>query len=91
MAILKKAVYYYSFILINYLLLFLAFEVRFVHPSIGQSSTVNLEFVDAKTMSFNTPPCPVTLTRENPTISIPIVVTQGDTEIARVDFIYQSC
>jgi hypothetical protein len=71
--------------------LFIAFTVRFVHPSIDQRVAVNLEFVDAKTISFYTPRCPVILTRENPTLYIPIVVTQGDVEIARVDFIYQSC
>jgi hypothetical protein len=48
-------------------------------------------FVDTKTISFYTPPCPVLLTRDNPSISIPIVVTQNGTEIGRIDFIYQAC
>jgi hypothetical protein len=50
-----------------------------------------MEFVDVKTISFYTPQCPVPLTKENPTVSVPIVVTQGDLEVARVDFVYQTC
>jgi hypothetical protein len=48
-------------------------------------------FVDTKTISFYTPRCPVPLTRDNPSITIPIVVTQNDTEIARINFVYQAC
>ncbi len=70
---------------------FLAFTVRFGHPSIDPRSTLNMAFVDSKTIVFHTPPCPVLLTRENPSVSIPIIVTQNEIEIARVDFIYQSC
>lgn len=51
---------------------------------------MDIAFVDNKTISLFTPPCPVLLTRENPTISIPIVVTQSDVELARIDFVYQS-
>ena len=50
-----------------------------------------MDFVDAKTISFYTPRCPVPLTKENPTVSVPLVVTQGDQEVARVNFVYQSC
>jgi hypothetical protein len=70
---------------------FLAFTVRFVHPRIDPTCIVPLDFVDAKTISFYTPPCPVQLTKDNPTVSIPIVVIQSDIEVARVDFVYQSC
>ncbi|CAM4842287.1 unnamed protein product [Rotaria magnacalcarata] len=64
--------------------------VCFEHPSINSRSTVNLEFVDTKTILFYSPPCPFTLTIDNPTVSIPIVVTQNNLVIAHVDFIYQS-
>ncbi|CAF0725571.1 unnamed protein product [Rotaria sp. Silwood1] len=67
-----------------------SFTVRFVHPLIDSRSCTNLEFLDTKTILFYTPACPVPLTRDNPTISIPIVVTQNNLEIARVDFVYQS-
>jgi hypothetical protein len=70
--------------------IFLAFSVRFDHPSMDQRSTVNMVFVDTKTISFYSPPCPVLLTRENPSYSVPIVVTQNNNELARIDFIYQS-
>jgi hypothetical protein len=50
-----------------------------------------MNFVDTKTISFYTPPCPVPLTRHNPSLSIPIVVTQNGVEIARIPFIYQAC
>ncbi|CAF2375946.1 unnamed protein product [Rotaria sp. Silwood2] len=67
-----------------------SFFVRFVHPFIDPKSTINFEFLDTKTILFHTPPCPIPLTRDNPSVSIPIVVTQNDLEIARVNFVYQS-
>lgn len=76
--------------LVFYIIFFLAFTVRFDHPLMGQRSTLNLVFVDTKTISFYTPQCPVTLTKENPSCTIPIVVTQNDVELARIDFVYQA-
>ncbi|CAF1060927.1 unnamed protein product [Rotaria sordida] len=67
-----------------------SFTVRFVHPLINPTSSISLEFLDTKTILFYTPPCPVPLTRNNPSISIPIVVTQNGLEIARVNFVYRS-
>lgn len=49
-----------------------------------------MAFVGIKTISLFTPPCPVVLTRENPTFTVPIVATEGDVELARIDFVYQS-
>lgn len=69
---------------------FLAFTVRFDHPSIDSRSTVNMVFVDTKTISFYSPPCPIILTQDNPSCTIPIVVTQNNNELARIDFMYQS-
>ncbi|CAF4424802.1 unnamed protein product, partial [Adineta steineri] len=67
-----------------------AFTVHFYYPCIEQSDTVGHEFVDAKTISFFTPPCRVPVTRDNPTILVRIVVCQNETEIVRVDFTYQA-
>ena len=43
-----------------------------------------------KTIAFTTPPCPIQCIG-NQSIEIPIVVSQSDKEIARVNFLYQSC
>ena len=68
----------------------LAFTVRFDHPTVDPRSTLNMVFVDTKTISFYSPPCPIQLTRDNPSCTIPIVVTQNNSELARINFIYQS-
>ncbi|CAF1360935.1 unnamed protein product [Adineta steineri] len=64
--------------------------VYFYYPCIGQSVPVGCEFVDAKTISLFTPKCLVTVTRDNPTILVSIVVCQNETEIAKIDFTYQA-
>ncbi|CAF3772748.1 unnamed protein product [Rotaria socialis] len=64
--------------------------VCFEHPSINSRCNVSLEFLDTRTILFYSPPCPLMLTIDNPTVSIPIVVTQNSAVIAHVDFIYQS-
>ncbi|CAF1264677.1 unnamed protein product [Adineta steineri] len=64
--------------------------VYFYYPCIGQSVPVGCEFVDAKTISLFTPKCLVTVTRDNPTILVTIIVCQNETEIAKIDFTYQA-
>lgn len=44
---------------------------------------------DTKALSFWTPRCPRELL-VNETLSVPVVVTQNDQEMARVDFLYRS-
>jgi len=51
---------------------------------------ISIDFVDTKTISFVTPPCPVEV-NGNQKLEIPIVVIQGNEEIARINFLYQSC
>ena len=47
-------------------------------------------FVDSKTVAFTTPPSRLPL-NENGTRSVSIVAIQNKEEIARVNFLYQSC
>lgn len=53
-------------------------------------SSTDVEFLDTRTILLYTPPCPIPLTAEKPTISIPISIIQKQKEIARVDFIYET-
>ena len=57
--------------------MFLAITVRFEYSQMNLPSFIVMpQFVDTKTISFVTPPCPVPLTRNNPKITIPIVVSE---------------
>ena len=69
----------------------LAFTVRFEHPVAGSITLTGLGFVDSKTLSLVTPRCPEKFSTEQPTVEVSIVVVQGDVEIVRVSFLYQSC
>jgi len=51
---------------------------------------IQVDFVDTKTIAFLTPPCPIQAIG-NQRMYVPIVVLQGNEEIARVNFLYQSC
>ncbi|CAF0971435.1 unnamed protein product [Rotaria sordida] len=65
-------------------------QVYFEGSSSNEKSQINIEFVDMKTIAFTTPPCPIQAFG-NQNIEIPIVVSQSGEEIARVNFLYQSC
>ncbi|CAF1188048.1 unnamed protein product [Adineta ricciae] len=65
-------------------------HIRFEHPAIDQRALVQREFVDEKTIAFLTPPCPERLTRDRPTLTIPIIININDVEINRVYFTYMS-
>jgi hypothetical protein len=56
----------------------------------NNTEEIQIDFVDTKTIAFITPPCPVKAI-ENQKLEIPIVVIQGNEEIARINFLYQSC
>jgi hypothetical protein len=68
----------------------LACKVIFEYSLMDQIEAIPVEFVDTKTISFQTPSCPIQTTG-NQRIQVPIVVIQGSEEIARVNFLYQSC
>jgi len=85
----EKVIYYFIFnsILNSFLLVC---KVIFEHPLMNQHDEIQIEFVDTKTIVFVTPPCPIQANGHQ-RIYIPIVVTQSGEEIARVNFLYQSC
>jgi hypothetical protein len=56
----------------------------------NQIDSIAIVSVDTKTIAFRTPPCPIQPTSTHP-IVIPLVITQNDEEIGRVEFLYQSC
>ena len=87
----RKGTYSQSFIHIHMPSSLLAFTVRFEHLRFGSFTLTPLEFVDSKTLSFVTPPCPVALSTEQPTVEVSIVVVQSDVELVRVIFLYHSC
>ncbi len=68
----------------------LACKIIFEHPLMNNMDEISIDFVDTKTISFVTPPCPVEVIG-NQKLQIPIVVIQGNEEIARVNFLYESC
>jgi len=70
--------------------LFSAPKVQFEHPLMNDIGEIKFEYVDTKTILFSTPPCPISF-ETSETIQVPIVVTQGPEEIARVNFYYQIC
>ena len=86
----RKGTHSESFIQIHTPSSLLAFTVRFEHPLFGSVTLIPLEFVDSKTLSFVSPPCPAPLSAEQPTIEVSIVVVQSDVEIVRVSFLYHS-
>ncbi|CAF5141350.1 unnamed protein product, partial [Rotaria sp. Silwood1] len=51
-------------------------------------SQIPFEFVDMKTIAFTTPPCPIQAIG-NQNIELPLVVSQKDEEIARLNFVYE--
>ena len=52
----------------------------------GQLNDIKVSFVDSKTIFFQTPPCPMLAAEQN--LTVPLVVTQNDLIIARIDFVY---
>ena len=52
----------------------------------GKMSDIKVSYVDFKTIYFQTPPCLVLAAETN--FTIPIIVTQNDLIIARIDFVY---
>jgi hypothetical protein len=68
----------------------LAFRVILEHSSIENIENIQVNLVDTRTISFFTPPCPIPSTGHQ-SIEISFVVLQGNEEIARVNFLYQSC
>ena len=67
----------------------LAFQLNFEHHALHNIFPVEITSLDSKTVSFRTPPCPRDL-QGNQTLSMDIVVTQNNAEIARVDFLYRA-
>ncbi|CAF0946250.1 unnamed protein product [Rotaria sp. Silwood1] len=67
-----------------------ACQVYFEYLSSNTKSLIPFEFVDMKTIAFTTPPCCLQATG-NESIEIPLVVSQNSEEIARINFLYQSC
>ncbi|CAF2411645.1 unnamed protein product [Rotaria sp. Silwood2] len=65
-------------------------QVYFESSSSNNKRPVHFEFVDMKTIAFKSPPCPIQ-TMENKNIKVSIVIKQRGEEIARVNFMYQSC
>lgn len=64
--------------------------MHFLNPSTNESELVATKFVDSKTITFRSPPCPMPA-NSNQTMNFLIVVNQGDEEIARANFCYESC
>ncbi|CAF3813036.1 unnamed protein product [Rotaria sp. Silwood1] len=58
--------------------------------SSNTKSQIPFEFVDMKTIAFTTPPCPIQAIG-NQNIELPLVVSQKGEEIARLNFVYESC
>ncbi|CAF2631998.1 unnamed protein product [Rotaria sp. Silwood2] len=62
------------------------FNIYFDYGSMGKLGDIKITFVDSKTIFFQTPPCQMSIAERN--FTVPIIVTQNDLIIARVDFIY---
>jgi hypothetical protein len=52
----------------------------------GRLGDIKVSFVDSKTIFFQAPPCPILLAEQD--LSVPIIVTQNDLVIARINFLY---
>jgi len=52
----------------------------------GKFSDINVSFVDSKSIFFQTPPCSMLAAERN--LTVPIIITQNDLIIGRVDFVY---
>ncbi|CAF0946284.1 unnamed protein product [Rotaria sp. Silwood1] len=62
------------------------FNIYFDYGSMGRLGDIKVTFVDSKTIFFQTPPCQMLIAEQN--FTVPIIVTQNDLVIARIDFIY---
>jgi hypothetical protein len=62
------------------------FNIYFDYGSMGQWNDIKISFVDTKTIFFVTPPCPMLVAEQN--LTVPLIVTQNDLIIARIDFVY---
>ena len=93
MCILKKiklSIEFCSSIIYLFMFLYtLVFKIYFDYGSMGKFDDIIISFVDSKTIFFRTPPC-LMLEAERD-LMIPIIVTQTDIVIARVDFVYLTC
>ncbi len=64
----------------------LVFNIYFDYGSMGRLDDIKVSFVDSKTIFFQTPPCSLLAAEQN--VAIPIIVTQNDLVIARINFVY---
>lgn len=64
----------------------LVFNIYFDYRAMGTVGDIQVSFVDNKTIFFRTPPCGIMAAERN--LTVPIIVTQNDIQIAHVDFIY---
>ena len=67
----------------------LACRIIFEHSSAENVDEIVPDFVDTRTISFLTPRCPVPAMSQQ-IVEVPLIVVQGNEEIARVNFLYQS-
>ena len=65
-----------------------AFNIYFDYGTMGQLNGFKASFVDTKTIFFQTPRCAMKANEQN--LAVPIVVTQNDTILARVEFVYSA-
>jgi hypothetical protein len=65
-----------------------AFRIIFEHSSAENIEAITPGFVDTRTISFITPPCPAQFTGQT-SVEVPFILIQGNEEIARVNFLYQ--
>ncbi|CAF1578302.1 unnamed protein product [Adineta ricciae] len=63
-----------------------AFNIYFDYGTMGQLNGFKASFVDTKTIFLQTPRCAMKSNQQN--LAVPLVVTQNDTVLARVEFIY---
>ena len=69
-------------------LLFLVYTIRMEHEQLPPTASIPHQFIEKKTISLVTPPCPFGDSNESNTTEVAIVVSQGDAEIARMSFTY---
>ena len=58
------------------------------HEQLPPIASIPHQFIEKKTISLVTPPCPFDDSNESNTTEVAIVVSQGDTEVARMSFTY---
>lgn len=58
------------------------------HEHLPPTASIPHQFIERKTISLFTPPCPFGDSNESNTTEVAIVVSQGDAEVARMSFTY---